>query len=466
MDQILWNRQAAATSAASPTTKESSALNSPSTWPPPVPGVSDTSKTSSSVTSESPNNTADASTSWSTRHPSSSAATESSSLTLSSSLIPSSTTSAADAASGSSTSLTTSQASHSSSGVSNGALAGAIVASVIGASALSLLLAFLYFRRGQRDRTQDPNSTAPVTPKGPGQIYTQGLGPPLAPSHEKRPNVASVALGPQLLNLSSFVPAPADDDTVCTRIQTLFDQASLHIDNYYSKPPTKLNLVPEQLACINRYDSPYLPSKLVNMLSKHRVQRAVLTHVLVQTLLQAIRRGTEAGSLLPPPYMPVSQQSENTDFNFGKVPHFTCFVSKISNWLCGIDDERAVFAWRMLTAHLYNQSRSAQEPVSAAAQEATITNLTENFTATFASYSDPHFTKADRLAHLTSVVKVTAELGAWLFAQPCSFDFRWTAAAAASGEVTVLPAVLKVCDEQGQPLLVPQVLAEGVTVSI
>lgn len=43
-----------------------------------------------------------------------------------------------------------------------------------------------------------------------------------------------------------------------------------------------------------------------------------------------------------------------------------------------------------------------------------------------------------------------AELGIWLFEQPCGFEFIWGNLAA--GQVVVSPAVVKVSDEHGKPL--------------
>lgn len=120
----------------------------------------------------------------------------------------------------------------------------------------------------------------------------------------------------------------------------------------------------------------------------------------------------------------------------------------------------------MLTAHLHNRDRSSEEQLAAARGHAT-TSLAQSFTSTFAPYSDAHFAESDRLDHLASVLRAAADLGVWLFAQPCSFGFRWSPRSGpAADRIAVFPAVVKVGDELGRRLLVQQVLAEEVTARI
>lgn len=122
----------------------------------------------------------------------------------------------------------------------------------------------------------------------------------------------------------------------------------------------------------------------------------------------------------------------------------------------------------MLTAHVHNRDRSSEEEqLAAAARGDAATSLAQTFTSAFAQYSDAHFAESDRLDHLASVLRAAADLGVWLFAQPCSFGFRWSPrSGSAADRVAVFPAVVKVGDELGRRLLVQQVLAEEVTARI
>lgn len=119
-----------------------------------------------------------------------------------------------------------------------------------------------------------------------------------------------------------------------------------------------------------------------------------------------------------------------------------------------IEHEPTVFAWRLLTSHLY--LRNGPSPIP----DDQIALFAERFTRAFEPYSNPQFSEADRLRHLTSVVKAASELGIWLFSQPCAFSFRWTGATSSTSQVVTLPAVVKVGDEQGRRLAVPQIIVE------
>ncbi|KAE8393073.1 hypothetical protein BDV23DRAFT_150038 [Aspergillus alliaceus] len=332
------------------------------------------------------------------------------------------------------------QTSHASSGVSNGALAGAVVGSIVGTAIIAVLVSFLYirFRKNQDARTAKPSLT-PDKPNHQGNLSDKSSHPLVASQERESPGPSATSLS-QLLNLSSYVPEPADDSVVCARIQTLFDLASLHVDNYYfpasspTGPPTQ-----DALARITTYESPFLPAPLVQLLSKRRVRRAALTHVLVRSLLEAIQSGSATESLLPIPYASASRSGQNA--------------------VLGYEDSRALFAWRMLTSRLYKEGYFAD---SVTAEPSAVRTLAASFVQAFAPYSDPDFSETSRLDHLMSVTRAAADLGVWLFAQPCSFDFCWNANLI--DKVAVLPAVVKVSDEQGQRLFAPRVLVEETVV--
>ncbi|KAB8077962.1 hypothetical protein BDV29DRAFT_32187 [Aspergillus leporis] len=437
MDEMLWARQAPVSNTALVST-----VSAPGA--PTVPGNSapTSTNTGTSLVSSSVSPTS------STLETSSTSG--SSGLTSSSATSSSATSTSATSISVTSSSVTSSIATSptstptvhpSSSGLTGGGLAGAIVGSIAGTFILTLLGAFLFFRRGRQNRSRaetvrSTSTTLPDTTKGLGQIYPQPILFSKTSAQATQPS-NSVALGSQFLNLSPYIPQPADDGTVCMRTQTLFDQASLHIDNYYSPNPPRLRLTQDAVASIDRYDSAFLPAPLAMMLSKSRAQRAVITHVLVRTLLQAIQPGHQGECLLPASYASGPKTHPN--------------------------DDRAIFAWRILTAYLQKRDHSAQDTTAIVPPEDAIRSLAENFSGSFAPYSDPQFSDSDRVGHLTSVVRAASNLGIWLFAQPCAIDFRWECASTTPDQVVVLPAVVKVSDEQGQRLLPPQVLVEETT---
>lgn len=128
-----------------------------------------------------------------------------------------------------------------------------------------------------------------------------------------------------------------------------------------------------------------------------------------------------------------------------------------------IDDDRAIFAWRMLTSHLQVQGQAS---LSANVGNDVIVQIADDFNQSFAPYGDPRFPRADRLAHLRTVVQEASGLAIWLFSQPCLFELHWSMASEMSKYITVLPSVVRIYDEQGRRLAVPQTLLEEMKAQI
>jgi hypothetical protein len=188
-----------------------------------------------------------------------------------------------------------------------GALAGSIVGSFLGGFIIAFLVAFLLLRR-RKDRNSHPEkrgSSTPETYVSPGGSDKSHKRDPdflVSARYEGISYASPNAVTSKSFDLSPYVPEPADDTTVCTRIQTFFDQASLHVDNYYARPDPASRQQEEDIAHIGDYDSAFLGTPLVNLLSRPRTQRTVLTHTLVHTLLQGIRPENHPRSLLPASY--------------------------------------------------------------------------------------------------------------------------------------------------------------------
>ncbi|EAW17243.1 uncharacterized protein NFIA_006070 [Aspergillus fischeri NRRL 181] len=290
--------------------------------------------------------------------------------------------------------------------VSRGALAGAIVGCIIGTAALTILGAFLFFRRRKKGARA-----------GRSEQF----------SKDKPPQHPSLHLGASASSL--YTPHPADDETVRARILTLFDHASLHVDNYYSSAAA--SSLHDPATSLASYESPYLPSPIATLLAKPGRHRAVLTHILVRELLQQITPGSGKGGLLPACYASCPQVVNQTP-----------------------ETDQVLFKWRMLTAYLYQRQQGARD-----VDEHAISGLAEPFVDVFTGYANPAHTRAERLQHLRSIASAAAELGRWLFAQPCAFEFVWDYPGRQGMVIT--PRVVKVCDEQGRRLVVPQVMAEG-----
>ncbi|KAJ9485233.1 hypothetical protein VN97_g8124 [Penicillium thymicola] len=121
---------------------------------------------------------------------------------------------------------------------------------------------------------------------------------------------------------------------------------------------------------------------------------------LVDSLVRAIQPGATENSLLPPSYAQISKQQGSEMANAAT--------------------DRAEFAWRMLTSFLY-----ASDNHSPTLPRDNIMTFAEEFTKAFEPYSNSQFAEDDRLRHLATISKSAADLGIWLFSQPCSFKFQW-----------------------------------------
>ncbi|KAL3458341.1 hypothetical protein BJX64DRAFT_266799 [Aspergillus heterothallicus] len=304
-------------------------------------------------------------------------------------------------------------ANSSSDGFSTGTLAGAIVGSIIGSALLTLLLAFLFFRRrraspkgGAKHVEEDVTFGGVITDKSAG------------------------------FTLAAIIPQPADDETVRRRILTLIDHAGLHVDNYYTSGQSP-NLSQDAITRLNFYDSGYLPAAAATMLGERQAQRHVITHLLVYRLLQAIQPGSE----LLPPLLAAQPQIRNSSAT----------------------TDNALFAWRMLSAHLYREGRYNRDPTQTAALTQAAQDVAVGFTSAFTPFALSSFSETDRVTHFKDLAAAATELGSWLFAQPCTFEFAWTKS---QTELTLVPRVLKTHDEQGNRLATPQVVIQGDTARI
>ncbi|KAL6229768.1 hypothetical protein BDW75DRAFT_88315 [Aspergillus navahoensis] len=303
-------------------------------------------------------------------------------------------------------------------GISNGALAGAIVGSIVGTALLTFFFAFLFYRR-----SRTPSASRGVEYQAGSDMKSGAIIGTSALSGEKPDGSFSLA---------AIIPHPADDEAVRSRILTLIDHTSLHVDNYYAST-SPVHLSQDAVAELAKYNSDFLPASLVTILGQRGSRRQAITQVLVQTLLQAIGPG---GELLPK--------------LLAAQPQVDLSTKSIEN---------ALFAWRMTTAYLYTQGAYNRDPKHIAARNQAAQALAVSFTSAFFPYALTTSPESDRISHLTKLAISTAELGVWLFSQPCTFEFVWKKG---QKEFTVSPAVLKTFDDQGTRLATPQVLIEAV----
>ncbi|EFR02006.1 hypothetical protein MGYG_05009 [Nannizzia gypsea CBS 118893] len=437
----------------------------PTTSPPqgfPTPGTSPTSSTSPSTTSPSTTSPS-SSTSPSTTSPSTTS--PSSTPPIGSGQIPGSSN-GTDTSTGSATltpsryptaSARPSQLPASSSGYSDGVLAGAIVASTIGSAILTCLVAYFCFYRNSSKRGAGPKNKRTQSDNHDTEVngYRNHLSGALTlPSTQhKSDTLFSRTLHDDKSNLGSYIPNSADDQAVRSRVLTAFEQIALHVENYYSYN-SSLNAEPSYLTqdseTIGPYNSPFLPAPAISMLAQSKDKVPVIKHCLIQTILPLVFHTTQykhhsnEESLLPPLYAA-----------------FT-FLGELQSYQ-DVAASQVQFHWRMLSAYGYRGVSATQKQAYKATRNEKISRVVKKFTAAFQAYASLQYPESARIRHLTSVVEDAADLGIWLFEQPCGFDFIWDKAAV--GKISISPAMVKVSDENGQHLHVEQEMVESTIVS-
>lgn len=81
-----------------------------------------------------------------------------------------------------------------------------------------------------------------------------------------------------------------------------------------------------------------------------------------------------------------------------------------------------------------------------------INEAVHKFCRAFTPWKKAEHNDETRARSLTEILKGAAELGIWLFSQPCTFEFRWPNTDEVGAKVVVGPEVVKMTDEEGQRL--------------
>lgn len=328
---------------------------------------------------------------------------------------------------------------------SNGVLAGAVVGSVIGSALLAFLATCLFFRsrRSKRRNPEGKRMLATGKYEEESHEFRDHLrgGLDSSSSQDKVTAPVTVTADGGRASLGNYIPSPADDKTVQNRVLTIFEQVALHVENYYSNNPP---IYTQDAAALESYNSPFLPVSMLSLLSRPGGRIAVLKHCLTRTLLSATlpTRQSEqepGGECFLPPMYAVRKDFEETA------------------------EDPAQFHWRMLTAYMYRRMPENQKQAYTAARKREIVRTVKRFTATFLPYSNPLHPEEVRTRHLIDVMQGAADLGIWLFEQPCGFEFVWDVAAS---RIVVSPAMVKVADEQGRRLQVEQKMVDAETVGL
>ena len=173
-----------------------------------------------------------------------------------------------------------STASHS---LSNDTVAGIVVGAAVGLALITFLLTFFLMRRKRRLRSRRRHHR----PSDRFLILRKSRNRPTVPE----PSGASSLF-------ENCLPQPAEDNTVKQRARTTLEQIGFHVETFYkSLSDVGTPNFDDQLAI---FDSPYLTTPLVTLLSQSKDKTPLIMHSLAYFVTHSISpvNGTEH-SLLP-----------------------------------------------------------------------------------------------------------------------------------------------------------------------
>ena len=176
--------------------------------------------------------------------------------------------------------------------LTNGTVAGVVIAVAVGFALVTSLATFFITRRrkgfeGKDRHTKFEESSA---------SESKGVRQQEQASKPKVPFMTPTA--PASAAFENYIPQPADDATVKHNVNTIMDQIELHVENFYQNssatPSTRNN------AELAMFDSPYLAASLASLLPRSKNKIHLVKHALAQHIISSISlTSSYAQSLLP-----------------------------------------------------------------------------------------------------------------------------------------------------------------------
>ena len=205
--------------------------------------------------------------------------------------------------------------------ISNHTVAGIVVGAAIGSALITFLVTFLFMRRERRSRSSRQHHR----PLERFLMLRKSTNRQIVPTHS----------GPSFLE--NHLPRSAEDITVAQRARTTLEQICFHVETFYrglSDDGTPNS--DDQLAV---FDSPYLPTPLVTLLTLSKNKTPLIMHSLAYLVTLSISSiNVTEHSLLPIEFitLPSSLSCVESDVlaNAGKIQfcaknaHFIALQSK------------------------------------------------------------------------------------------------------------------------------------------
>lgn len=147
--------------------------------------------------------------------------------------------------------------------LSNNTVAGIVVGAAVGLAFITFILTFLFMRRKRRSKSS--------------RRHHRPSNGPQVPRKTRDRRVVTETSGASSL-LEHYLPQSADDNTVEQRARTTLEQIGFHVKTFYQNPSIVGSRNSEdELAT---FDSPYLPTPLVTLLSQSKDTVPLIVHSL------------------------------------------------------------------------------------------------------------------------------------------------------------------------------------------
>ena len=319
--------------------------------------------------------------------------------------------------------------------LSNGIVAGLVVAIALGLAAITFVTTFFVMRR-KRDQRKTPVTTGPEKED---EINYERKGP-LVTATSRRPD-----------SIANHLPQSADDATIQHSAEATLEQIGLHVENFYQNAPT--SLIKNYDSELKAFDSTYLPGPLAVLLPRSKVATSLLKHTLAHLATSSISpSGSPTRSLLPAEFVLLPSTIESSKSTNPKL----IGKSNISNSSPALD-----FIQHLIHAQLLShpcRDGDSSQPIYVPVLW-TILRTKPIVSAKSTVWSRHSLA----YLHLGKIFRGAAELGILLFSQPSELQFHWPSGGSSGGsnKMMVTPALVKTTDEQGARLTVPQVLVEA-----
>ncbi|KAH7392661.1 hypothetical protein BKA66DRAFT_412112 [Pyrenochaeta sp. MPI-SDFR-AT-0127] len=332
----------------------------------------------------------------------------------------------------------------SSGSLSTGAVAGIAIAMLIVGGVIAFIVAFFLFKR--RSRKQDTNvnaarytSYADSTPElvmmqqktaslgGRNSPYVQVSQTPIsAPTPALIPAPAPIQQT-NSYDVASFLPPAAHDETIHSRVSTLFSELQRYVETYYRD--VHASITPSMEPELARFGARDV--NMAELLQDCSSPPTAIKHALAAYVLGITgpKREEEGETLFP-------EELNGVQVRNGDEP------------ISDTNLAAATTLHRRLSVFLYTSTHSISNPRRSWNFQSDIREAAEHFSLTFFPWASPTASDQEKEEDLARIISEALELRIWLFGQPFVYEFEWEATGRRG--VLICPTLVRRPDESGE----------------